>query len=262
MKNKPKNNKKSYLYIIFLALAFIILLGTGAYAYYQTTITGTISGNISKWSFKANNQTSTFNIDFGSLYPGKSGTYNLELSAEGSDRIVGFNLIFHGPAAAYENGDNKEVYITIDSILHGRTFFIVNNQEIPTSFLIGFWGIILPGEKVTIPIHYNWDYGDIPSVDTKDVLNYLNGANLELPITVIGRQDFEDKDLLGLDGLYLDSDLEATEMFKYGYRHWGTNFHIVYADEPIFIGELIDFEYEGEIMEIPKYAIYPIVKDA
>ena len=113
MKNnqkKLKNGKKSYLYIIFLALAFIILLGMGAYAYYQTTITGTISGNISKWSFKANNQTSTFHIDFGSLYPGKSGTYNLELSAEDSDRVVGFNLIFHGPAAAYENGDDYDIY--------------------------------------------------------------------------------------------------------------------------------------------------------
>ena len=82
MKNKQKKTQKSYLYIIFLALAFVIFLGTGAYAYYQTTITGTISGNVAKWSFKANNQTSTFSIDFGSLYPGKEETYYLELSAE------------------------------------------------------------------------------------------------------------------------------------------------------------------------------------
>ena len=31
MKNKPKKTQKSYLYIIFLVLAFIILLGTYAY---------------------------------------------------------------------------------------------------------------------------------------------------------------------------------------------------------------------------------------
>ena len=95
MKN---NNKILYISIAILVLAVGIALGT--YAYYQTTISGTISGTVAQWSFKANNQTSTFALDFGSLYPGKSGTYNLELSAEDSELPVYYEFIIHEDTSA------------------------------------------------------------------------------------------------------------------------------------------------------------------
>ena len=68
-----KNNKILYISIAILVLAIGIAFGT--YAYYQTTISGTISGNVAKWRFTANGETSSVNLDLGDLYPGVSNTY-------------------------------------------------------------------------------------------------------------------------------------------------------------------------------------------
>ena len=40
------------------------------------------------WSFTANNQTDSFNIDLWAGYPGKKDVYDLELSAVNSDLDV------------------------------------------------------------------------------------------------------------------------------------------------------------------------------
>ncbi|MBQ4634562.1 MAG: hypothetical protein IJB71_04365 [Bacilli bacterium] len=182
MKNKQKKAQKSYLYIIFLALAFIILLGTGAYAYYQTTITGTITGNVAKWSFKANNQTSTFNIDFGQLYPGKSAEYSIELSAEDSDLPVGFLLIFNLPHLEGDDTNNlvlPDKDLVIYNYTHLYQYYGDPYDDSHLLFLPGMYGGIYPGEKVTIPLYYDWPY---------EFEGFANGQNITSSITVIGRQ--------------------------------------------------------------------------
>ena len=221
MKNKQKNGKKSYLYIIFLALAFIILLGTGAYAYYQTTITGTISGSVAKWSFTANNQTSTFNIDFGSLYPGKTGEYAIELSAEDSDLPVAFELI-----VSAENFGLMELFGAIfyrDSAYNNMFFPILK-------------GYIMPGEKATIPLYMNWPYEGIAEITGADDDNVIynsinniigNDMLTSWSVTIIGRQidkssseAFDDglgSDLLGLTDISNCSNGTYDYPNKYGW---------------------------------------------
>ena len=182
MKNKQKRTKNSYLYIIFLALAFIILLGTGAYAYYQTTISGTITGTVARWSFKANNQTSTFNLDFGSLYPGKTGTYNLELSAEDSDLPVVFEVIYHYPDDVAAHTLLKPLCIPTEENPGCKWY---DNFSMPSEYnalLVGHKGYILAGEKATIPIAYNWPY------DGEDDESMADGRIASLEVTIIGRQ--------------------------------------------------------------------------
>ena len=57
-KNKKKNiSKNNIIFIIMIVFSITVILGTGAYAYYQSTIPGIVNGTIAKWSFKANNQT-------------------------------------------------------------------------------------------------------------------------------------------------------------------------------------------------------------
>ena len=200
MKNKQKRTKNSYLYIIFLALAFIILLGTGAYAYYQTTISGTITGTVARWSFKVNNQTSTFNLDFGSLYPGKTGTYNLELSAEDSDLPVVFEVIYHYPNQTTTAGQLKTHALfkplcfpaaygdPIDSIQNADCH--INNFEMKNRFsayVIGYKGVIQAGATATVPIGYNWPY-DLVSDDDQTLQGYVTGETVNLEVTIIGRQ--------------------------------------------------------------------------
>lgn len=93
--------RTNILFIVMAVTAIVIIIGTGAYAYYRSTMSGTISGTIAKWSFKANNQTETFTLDLGDLYPGKTGSYNIELSAENSDLDVYYELDFWRLAHMY-----------------------------------------------------------------------------------------------------------------------------------------------------------------
>lgn len=51
--------------------SIVIIVGTITYAFYQTSIKGTIGGTIARWSFTANNKTDSFYIDLGVGYPGK-----------------------------------------------------------------------------------------------------------------------------------------------------------------------------------------------
>ena len=179
MKN---NNKILYISIAILVLAVGLVIGT--IAYYQTTISGTITGTVAKWSFKANNQTSTFNLDFGSLYPGKTGTYNLELSAEDSDLPVYYEFIVHGYGGY--SGD-----MALKNALHSRIYFddaytlsLDGSDNSPYASYVGAAGFIEAGEKITIPLYYNWPYdGQI------DNPSYADGTLKTLPISIVGIQD-------------------------------------------------------------------------
>ena len=61
------SQEKSYkrVSIIVVAITITILLGTVSYAFYQTTINGRVSGTIAQWSFTANDQTSSFDLNLG-----------------------------------------------------------------------------------------------------------------------------------------------------------------------------------------------------
>ena len=137
MKN---NNKILYISIAILVLAVGIAFGT--YAYYQTTISGIISGNVASWSFKANGETSSFNLDFGSLYPGVSGTYNIELSAEYSELDVYYELYLED-----HHQLNNNLYLDSE---HWQNFSAYSYA--------GIYGVIPAGSKITVPIYLYWPY--------------------------------------------------------------------------------------------------------
>ncbi|MBQ4634599.1 MAG: hypothetical protein IJB71_04555 [Bacilli bacterium] len=144
MKN---NNKILYISIAILVLAIGIALGT--YAYYQTTISGTISGNVAKWSFTANGETSSLNLDLGDLYPGVSGTYNIELSAENSELDVYYELYIeelNTRGTLFWDANYSIGLYSYNSSLHGMAR--------------GIYGTIPAGSKISIPIYLNWPYGD------------------------------------------------------------------------------------------------------
>ncbi|MBQ4633852.1 MAG: hypothetical protein IJB71_00710 [Bacilli bacterium] len=191
-----KNNKILYISIAILILAAGILFGT--YAYYQTTISGTISGNVAKWSFKANNQTSTFNLDLGSLYPGAEGTYTLELSAEDSELDVYYELIFHNPSdipsvflfntnSSYDTTIIKNVFYgngTPNDIIANSWYWITTERYVPgLDTHVGTYGIIPAGEKISIPIFAWWPYQT--QVDDSSL---ADGSLVSFNVTIKGQQ--------------------------------------------------------------------------
>ena len=138
MSSKEKNYKK--IMIITIIASIIVVLGTVSYAFYQTTINGTVSGTIAKWSFTANNQTDSFDLK---LYPGKRGTYNITLSAANSDLDVYYELVF-----SFSISDNPTEFMYWDS-----------SYTKPLDGAKGRYGVITKG-SITIPIYFNWPYGD------------------------------------------------------------------------------------------------------
>ena len=177
MSSKEKNYKK--IMIITIIISIIVVLGTVSYAFYQTAINGTVSGTIAKWSFTANNQTDSFDLNLGELYPGKSGTYNITLSAESSDLDVYYELIFTGA--------------NINEFMYWDSSYTKPLQDYYSNSYIGKYGVITKGSSVTIPIYFNWPYGDTSEgyyersmPEIKIIAKQYTGYNGSIPMNLLG----------------------------------------------------------------------------
>ena len=178
MSSKEKNYKK--IMIITIVTSIIVVLGTVSYAFYQTAINGIVSGTIAKWSFTANNQTDSFDLNLGELYPGKSGTYNITLSAESSDLDVYYELIF--------TSANINFLMCWDS---SYTKPLVGRGDVS---YVGKYGVITKGSSVTIPIYLDWPYGDtaeeyyepLSMPEIKVIAKQYTGYNGSIPMNLLG----------------------------------------------------------------------------
>ena len=178
MTSKEKNYKK--IMIITIITSIIVVLGTVSYAFYQTAINGRVSGTIAKWSFTANNQTDSFDLNLGELYPGKSGTYNITLSAENSDLDVYYELIFTSA--------------DVDFLLYWDSSYtkpLVGRGDVS---YVGKYGVITKGSSVTIPIYLDWPYGDtaeeyyepLSMQEIKVIAKQYTGYNGSIPMNLLG----------------------------------------------------------------------------
>ena len=152
MSSKEKSYKRTM--IITIVISIIVVIGSVSYAFYQTTINGTINGTIAEWSFKANNQTDSFSLDLGELYPGKNGTYNITLSAEESELDVYYELIFTGADINY--------FLCWDSS-YTKPFYDNDGGY------VGRYGVIAKGSSTTIPIYLNWPYSNPYNISGEDL---------------------------------------------------------------------------------------------
>ncbi|MBQ4634248.1 MAG: hypothetical protein IJB71_02755 [Bacilli bacterium] len=187
MKN---NNKILYISIAILVLAIGIAFGT--YAYYQTTISGTISGNVAKWSFKANGQTSSLTIDMGDLYPGTSGAYDIVLSAKDSALDVYYELYFG--------------YSNLSQYLYGDSAYTLSFDSCPIPS--GRYGTIPAGEEITLTFYYNWPYG----TSAESYWDWDIGSSIK--IHIVGQQ------LTGYTGstpMYILEDEYYIDSYQNGY---------------------------------------------
>ena len=161
MSSKEKNYKK--IMIITIITSIIVVLGTVSYAFYQTAINGTVSGTIAKWSFTANNQVSSFDISLGELYPGKSGTYNITLSAENSGLDVYYELLIQDYFA--------DSSFPLTSLLYWDSAYTKPIFS-DTSSYMGRYGVIPKGSSVTIPLYLNWPYNNPSDEEGIDNFSY------------------------------------------------------------------------------------------
>ena len=174
MSSKEKNYKR--IMIITIVTSIIVILGTVSYAFYQTTINGRVSGTIAKWSFTANNQTDSFDLNLGELYPGKSGTYNITLSAANSDLDVYYELIFTLPGNA------------INGFLYWDSSYTK-----PLAGYVGRYGVIPKGTVEYVTLFLNWPYdgvdtyqSDLVLPEIKIIARQYTGYSGSIPMNLLG----------------------------------------------------------------------------
>lgn len=138
-----KGNKILYAGIAVLILGIGFAVGT--YAYYQTTVTGTAGGTVLAWQCTANNQTASFTISLGSLYPGSSGPKTITIGATiDADYTITFTSFTNMGSGS--NHPNLNLY---KDSAHSS---IINASGTITGSVTG-------GSTSTATFYYYWPYG-------------------------------------------------------------------------------------------------------
>ncbi len=183
---KKSNAARLGVLAVALSLVTACLLG-GTMAKYVTEVTGTGSATVAKWSFKANNETTTFadiniastaytninNADKNRIAPGTAGSFDIMLDATGSDVAVGYTIAFTNLSNQPTNlkfYSDKEMTQEITNLSTGLTGAIDYNATADAM-------------KTTKTVYWKWDY-QTASGDTADVENA--GKDMTFDIKVIG----------------------------------------------------------------------------
>ena len=148
---KPRFSKYDKIFMVLMITSIVIISGTITYAFYQSSIKGTISGTIARWSFTANNQTDSFNIDLGAGYPGKEEVYNLELSAVNSDLDVYYEVF-----VTFDRPDDWLSTLFWDSTYSNHIGRCTNNTNYPGIY--GVYGVIPKSTSKIIDLYYYFPY--------------------------------------------------------------------------------------------------------
>ncbi len=144
----------------------VLLAGVGTYAYYASTVTGTVAVNSLAWSFQVNNEASTFTVSLPNAYPGATGSIPITLSAVGSGVDVSYSI-----NATMTANPNGELLFYSDS---GRTKALTLGNNCLS-------GTITAGETKDATIYYSWPYGTTAN-------NSMAGKTTTFTFTVTGKQ--------------------------------------------------------------------------
>ena len=184
-KSEQKKHRIILIAVILLLVGFI-MIAIGTYAYYRTTITGTVSGTIAAWSFKTNNASSTFTTITlaptqttktlnATMAPGTSGSFDLVLSSVGSEVPISYEITFSN----FTNVPTNLQFYSDEDFL--------NVSDIRTT------GYKITGEMgsnstLTKTIYWKWDYGT--STSTTDDDTDAN-KNVSFDCSITGKQKEE-----------------------------------------------------------------------
>lgn len=176
-----QKRQRAIIIAIILFLLGLILIIAGTYAYYQRTLTGTVTGTIATWNFKANNSASSFIVTLtptgnktanSTIAPGTSGSFSVTLSAASSALPVNYVLSFSN----FENIPTNLVFYT-DSA-HTTVADIEASGYSVT-------GSLAAGGSATKTWYWVWPYGTASSV-TAD--NADANKSVSFSVDVVGTQ--------------------------------------------------------------------------
>ena len=167
---------------IILFLVGLIMVFIGTYAYYQTTSTGSVSGTIATWVFKANNNASTFNISLtptqtsrtlnSTMAPGTSGSFTITLSTVGSALAANYTITFSN-------------FTNIPSNLKFYSDSSFTTVTDITASGYSLTGTLNAGSSIDKTIYWKWDYGTSSSISADSA---AADKAVSFTATVVGTQ--------------------------------------------------------------------------
>ena len=144
-----KKSEKRNLIIGIAMMVFAVAISVGTYAYYQTTLSGTISGTILAWDCKDGNIT-TASASLGNLKPGTSGSFSFSIKSANFKTDKSVFLKYANTAnvpAAFK--------LTKDSA-HSTT--VAMSGSYPTTAQFTTAGVA-KGTTTTYNVYWEWPYG-------------------------------------------------------------------------------------------------------
>ena len=181
-KTQKKRDDKTIFVIAIILFALAVGLFVGAYARFQTVVEGTGTLQTANWAFAVNGSSTTFTVDLASgttyntinrvvsgetvkvIQPGSYGSFDLVLSAAGSEVPVTYNAVFGGLSGSVPA--NLALY---------------SDSSYTTSLANVSGQVIAAGGQATVTIYWKWLYTET------DETSYA-GQSLSLPITITGYQ--------------------------------------------------------------------------
>ena len=137
-------NKKTFLVMCIFLFIFSVAFTVETYSYFSTQVTGYGSFRLATWNFEVNDEALSFTTDLGELYPGIDRSYQVKLSAVGSEVPVDYTLTFNYPHNIPENlkfyrdaGKQLEINLNGDTVI----------------------GRLDANTETVITIYYDWPYG-------------------------------------------------------------------------------------------------------
>ncbi|MBE5805323.1 MAG: hypothetical protein E7313_01175 [Clostridiales bacterium] len=223
---KEKSIGRNILIVVLILVTIAsVCAGLFAWAKYQTTINGTATGETAKWSFKADGNTTTDEIDFaitrtdnntsvveGKLAPGTYGEIPVEIDATGTETMVEYSIV----VALTNMPTNMKFYSNPE-----RTNPISINKDDKVC-VRGFIGLNAESKVVPKTIYWEWPFetgltaAGIANHDKVDMEDASKEVTMNIVVT--GTQAKEERRYLSNEvqvGDYVNYDANSNGEYKF-----------------------------------------------
>ena len=148
-KKKTNNKDKRNMILGIAMMVFAVTIDVGTYEYYQTTITGTVSGTILAWDCKDGN-ISVSSVDLSALKPGSAGNFTFNILSANFKTDVTVKLKYTGSVPG-----NFKLYkgtTTGTTIAMSTAYPAAGSEQFSVSG-------VNKNSQTSFTVHYDWPYG-------------------------------------------------------------------------------------------------------
>lgn len=146
---KTNKNEKTKLIMGIAMMIFAVAVAGGTYAYYQSTITGTVSGTILSWD--CTDGSGTLTTALGNLKPGSSGSFQLKVKSTNFKTDITVAL-------KYETVANVPANFKLYKDSAHSTSIAMNTSSSANVTAFTETGVAKNTQK-TYTVYYNWPIG-------------------------------------------------------------------------------------------------------